>query len=96
MKKNYLQIGVEQLASKYGIKKNSIYLLGIPFLGVTDHKPLVSMYENEYKIGSARKTQGYDFRLEYGPGTDILPTIHQDIQALQLKILQRQLQIVLT
>ena len=70
----YGQIERESLAIQYGCLRNEIYLLGRDFDVVTDHKPLVSLYNNPRRPGPFRvermrlKLQGFSFKVVYRPG----------------------------
>ena len=72
--RNYSPIEGESLAIMSGILSNRMYLYGIPFTAVTDHKPLVSLYNNPKRLGPARvdnhrlKVQGFDFTVKHEPG----------------------------
>ena len=71
----YSQIEVESLAVKFAIEKNYIYLYGLPhFEVITDHKPLLTIYNKYVQDLSPRirnhkfQTQGYNFTLKYEKG----------------------------
>jgi len=55
----YSQIEGESLAIQVGIMSNRMYLYGNPFVVVTDHQPLVSLYNNTKKQGPARVAATY-------------------------------------
>ena len=75
--KNYSQLDKEGLAVIFGVKKFHQYLYGRPFKIYTDHKPLVSLF-NENKtiplMASARMLRwgltlnAYDYSITYRPG----------------------------
>ena len=76
----YSQIEREALAIQFACIKFRMYLLGHPgFTVVTDHKPLVSIFNNPKKPGPFRvekmrlKLQGYSFQVVYKKG-DSNPT----------------------
>ena len=64
----------ESLALEYGITSNRMYLVGMTFTAVTDHKPLVPLYNNPKKPGPMRvdrhrlRLQPYDFTVIHEPG----------------------------
>ena len=71
----YSQIKREALAIQFACIKFRMYLLGHPgFTVVTDHKPLVSIFNNPKKPGPFRvekmrlKLQGYSFQVVYKKG----------------------------
>ena len=74
VERRYGQIERESLAIQYGCLRNEIYLLGRDFDVVTDHKPLVSLYNNPRRPGPFRvermrlKLQGFSFKVIYRPG----------------------------
>ena len=74
VERRYGQIERESLAIQYGCLRNEIYLLGRDFNVVTDHKPLVSLYNNPRRPGPFRvermrlKLQGFRFKVLYRPG----------------------------
>ena len=71
--KNYSQFEKESLAQAWGINYHRHYLLGIVFQTYTDHKPLLSVYNNGRR-GNARverhrlKVQEYTFTVHHLPG----------------------------
>ena len=71
----YSQIERESLAIYFGCMKFRMYLLGKGFTVYTDHKPLVSIFNNPKKNSPFRverlrlKLQGFDFRVEHLPGS---------------------------
>ena len=80
VERRYGQIEREALAIQFSCIKFRIYLLGHPgFMVVTDHKPLVSLFNNPRKPGPFRvekirlKLQGYSFTVIYRKG-DLNPT----------------------
>ena len=73
----YGQIEREALAIHFSCFKYRIYLLGHPgFTVVTDHRPLVSLFNNPWRPGPFRvekirlKVQGFSFKVEYRKGKD--------------------------
>ena len=72
--KNYSPIEGESLAIYSGILTNKMYLYGIPFTVITDHKPLPPLYNSYKKTGPVRverhrvRLQGFDFSVKYEPG----------------------------
>ena len=73
----YSQIELESAAVEFAIKRNHIYLYGLPgFTVITDHKPLIPLY-NSYRAEMPRRIhkhklnlQGYTFNLRHQPGKD--------------------------
>ena len=73
----YAQIEIESTAIAFAIKRNHIYLYGLPeFTVITDHKPLLPLY-NTYRADLPPRIlkhkinlQGYSFKLEHDPGKD--------------------------
>ena len=67
----YSQIEREGLAIMFGCLRFEMYLLGRQFTIVTDHKPLLPLFNNPRKFGPARverirlKLQGFDFTVIY-------------------------------
>ena len=77
VERRYGQIEREGLAIQYSCMKNRLYLLGHPgFKVITDHKPLVSLFNNPWRPGPSRvekirlRLQGYSFVVEYQKGAD--------------------------
>ena len=74
VERRYGHIERESLVIMYGCLKNQLYLLGSTFTVVTDHKPLVSLYNNPRRPGPFRvermrlKLQGFSFRVIYRSG----------------------------
>ena len=72
----YSQIELEMLAVDFGCKKYHMYLYGIPFTIVTDHKPLEFILNNPRHQTSLRlqrimvRMLDYDFKVRYRPGKD--------------------------
>jgi len=70
----YAAMEGESLAILQGVTANRMFLYGIPIVVVTDHKPLVNLYNNPKKQGPARvehhhlKLQGYRFEVKYEKG----------------------------
>ena len=52
----YHQKEGESLAIQYGVTTNRMYLLGIKFNVVTDHKPLVPLYNDSKRPGPTSAT----------------------------------------
>ena len=73
--RNYSQIEIESTAIEWANKKYRIYLLGMPsYTVVTDHKPLIPLY-NSYKVEVPLRVmkhkmnlQGYAYKLVHEPG----------------------------
>ena len=73
----YAQIEIESAAVHFAVRRNHIYLYGLPHYTVnTDHKPLVPIY-NSYRADIPLRIQkhklnlqGYNFTLIYEPGKD--------------------------
>ena len=74
--KRYSQIEREALAIMWGCEKYHLYLYGKPFSVVTDHKPLVKIFNDPAHKPPPRierwilKLQPYEFTVEYRPGED--------------------------
>ena len=72
---NYGKIEGESLAVYSGIKTNSRYLYGTKFQTVTDHEPLVVLYNNPGRLAPVRverhrsKLRQFDFTLTFEPGS---------------------------
>jgi hypothetical protein len=72
----YPQIDREALSIYWSIKRFHLYLYGKEFTVVTDHKPLVSLFNNPTSKPSARierwlmELQRYRFTVEYRPGKE--------------------------
>jgi len=70
----YPQIDREALSIYWAIKRFHLYLYGKEFTIITDHQPLVSLFNNPESKPSARierwlmELQRYRFTLEYQPG----------------------------
>ena len=70
----YSQIELETLAVDFACKKFHLYLYGIPFIIVTDHKPLEAIINNPRHQTSTRLQRilvriiDYDFKIEYRLG----------------------------
>ena len=62
--------------SRFACKKFHLYLYGIPFTIITDHKPFEAILNNPRHQTSIRlqrilvRIMGYQFRVEYRPGKD--------------------------
>ncbi|KAJ1528979.1 hypothetical protein ONE63_007346 [Megalurothrips usitatus] len=78
--RRYSQLDLEALAVMFAVRKFSRYLYGRKFLIVTDHKPLVSLFDPTSPIGdhlSPRMTRwalalsALDYRIVHRPGADI-------------------------
>ena len=71
---NYGKIEGESLALFSGTKTNSRYLYGTKFEIVTDHEPLVPLYNNPGRPAPVRverhrsKLRQFDFKVVYEPG----------------------------
>ncbi|CAB4003123.1 Transposon Ty3-I Gag-Pol poly [Paramuricea clavata] len=73
----YAQIELESAAVEFAIRRNHIYLYGLPeFSVITDHKPLLPLY-NSYRADMPPRIhrhklnlQGYTFNLKHKPGKD--------------------------
>ena len=84
----------ESLAIFHGITTNRMFLYGMPFIVVTDHKPLVNLYNNPKKQGPARvehhrlKLQAYRFEVRYERGVNN-PTDYKSRHPLPLTPKQR-------
>ena len=74
--KRYSQIELEALAGDFGCKKFHLFLYGIPFKMVTDHKPLESVFNQPTHAMSIRvqrivnRMLDYDFVVEYRSGKE--------------------------
>ena len=69
--KRYSQIEKETLAIHVGCMKFELFVLGHTFTVVTDHKPLVSLFNSPTKFRVERitlKLQGFDFNVVHKPG----------------------------
>ena len=72
--KRYSQIELEALAGDFGCKTFHLFLYGIPFKMVTDHKPLESVFNKPSHATSIRvqrivnRMLDYDFVVEYRSG----------------------------
>ena len=78
--RRYAQLDKETLAIMFGIRKFARYLYGRRFLIVTDHKPLISIFDPTAPIPdhlSPRMTRwalalaALDYRIQHRPGADI-------------------------
>ena len=75
VERRYSQIEREALGITWGIERFQVYLYGIDFTVITDHKPLINIFKPNHKSPSARMTkwllrlQPYKFTVEYQPGT---------------------------
>ena len=73
VKRRYFQIERETLAVTWDIERFHVYLYGINFTVLTDHKPLISIFKQNHEP-PARITkwllrlQSYTFKLEFQPG----------------------------
>ena len=74
VERRYGHIERESLAIMYGCERNQLYLLGSNFTVITDHKPLVSLYNNPKRPGPFRvermrlRLQGFSFKVVYQKG----------------------------
>ena len=74
----YANIEREMLAVVFGIEKFHTYLYGRTFEVLSDHKPLEMISHKSINSAPARlqrmllRTQCYDFKLKYNPGTKML------------------------
>eukprot|EP00057_Strongylocentrotus_purpuratus_P001926 XP_003723494.1 PREDICTED: uncharacterized protein K02A2.6-like [Strongylocentrotus purpuratus] len=74
VEQRYSQIEREALAITWGIQHFHLYLYGNTFEAVTDHKPLVTIFNNAHSKPPTRierwilKIQEYDFTVVYEPG----------------------------
>ena len=72
----YPQIELETHAADFACKKFHLYLYGIPFTIITNHKPFEAMLNNPRHQTSIRlqrilvRIMGYQFKVEYRPGKD--------------------------
>lgn len=71
----YSQVEREALAVRWGVEHFHLYLYGNPFVVITDHKPLVSVFANVLAKPSPRierwclRLQQYNFKVVYRPGS---------------------------
>ena len=71
----YAPIEGESLAILFGVKTNRMYLHGMKFDTITDHEPLVSLYNNQQREAPARienhrlKLQQYRMTVKYEKGS---------------------------
>ncbi len=85
----YSSVEGESLAICQGLKMNLMYLYGIHFKVITDHQPLVPLYNNPRKEGPMRvkqhraKLQGFNLTMEYCPGV-CNPTVYNSRHPLAL------------
>lgn len=74
VEQRYSQTEREALAVTWGIVHFRLYVFGSPFTVITDHKPLVPIFNNSYSNPPTRierwllKLQQYSFTVEYKPG----------------------------
>ncbi|XP_014664198.1 PREDICTED: uncharacterized protein K02A2.6-like [Priapulus caudatus] len=74
VKQRYSQTEREALAVTWAIRHFHIYLYGGSFVVITDHKPLLAMFNNASSKPSIRierwlmRLQAYDFEVKYHPG----------------------------
>ena len=74
----YSNIERETLAIVNGVTKFHTYILGKPFVIITDHKPLLMIHSKPLKSAPPRlqrlliKIQGYDFQLVYRPSNHMI------------------------
>lgn len=74
--KNYSQLDREGLAVIFGLKKFHKYVFGRPFTILTDHKPLITLFNEMKQVPStslrvqrwALLLRGYEYHIEYRPG----------------------------
>ncbi len=89
VEQRYSQTEREALAIVFGCERFSLYLLGKPFVVVTDHKPLVPIFNNRQFNPPARiqrlslRLQQFNFTLKYHPGKTTWQTTCLDIQHLR-------------
>ena len=90
--KNYSPMEGESLAIKWGILVNKMFLYGIKFKVITDHQPLVVLYNNPgnrempFRVEKHRmKVQGFDFLVEDREGKSN-PTDYNSRHALKNKV----------
>ena len=65
IEKRYGQIELEALAGDFGCKKFHLFLYGIPFKMVTDHKPLESVFNKPAHATSIRVQKIVSRMLDY-------------------------------
>ena len=76
VEQRYSQTEREALALTWGILHNHLYRYGNTFTAVTDHKPLVPLFNKPTSKPPLRierwilKPQGYDFEVMYRPGAN--------------------------
>ena len=74
VERRYSQIKRETLAITLDIERFHVYLYGMNFTVLTDHKPLINIFRPNHKSPSARMTkwlvrlQPYKFTVDYQPG----------------------------
>ena len=79
VEQRYLQTEGEALAVVFGCERYHLYVMGSRFTVVTDHKPLVSIYNNPQSNPPAwiergtLRLQRYDMTVVYRPGKKIPP-----------------------
>ena len=72
--RNYSQTELEMLAADFGCRKFHVFLYGLPFKIVKDHKPLEVILNNPRHKTSIRlirmmvRMLDYEFEVEYMPG----------------------------
>ena len=75
--RNYSQLDREGLAVIFGLKKFQKFLFGRPFVIITDHNPLIALFNELKQVPStaslriqrwALLLRGYEYRIEYRPG----------------------------
>jgi hypothetical protein len=76
VEQRYSQTERQALAIVFGCEHFRLFLYGIHFTIYTDHKPLVSIFQNPNSHCPARlerwrlRLQSYDFQIHYRPGHD--------------------------
>ena len=73
VERRYSQIEREALAVTWGIERFHVYLYGINFTVLTDHKPLISIFKPNHEPPAKitkwlLRLQSYTFKLEFQPG----------------------------
>jgi hypothetical protein len=75
--RNYAQIDKEALSIIFGVTKFNQYLFGKSFKIITDHKPLIRLFDPVKKIPDTLSSRmlrwslmlsGYDYKIEYREG----------------------------
>ena len=75
VERRYSRIEREALGITWSIERFQVYLYGMNFTVLTDHKPLINIFKPNHKSPSARMTkwllrlQPFKFTVEYQPGT---------------------------